>query len=76
MSEYGEMSLREALWKRKLTSRPGGKGRVLVQRGRVIGPMTASVGWALVRLIDGNPTTDCRRCDVYAAKVLMAEMEK
>jgi hypothetical protein len=76
---YGEKTLREALREHGLSSRPGPDiqpGRILVQRGRDVGQMTASTGWALVRLLDGQSTDDCRRCDVYDARVLLAGIDR
>ena len=47
----------------------------LIQGTRVIGKMTAAVGWALVRILDDENTDDCRRCDVYNAQRLRAGID-
>jgi len=76
---YGEKTLKEALREHGLTSRLGPEvkpGRILVQRGRDVGQMTVSTGWALIRLLDGQSTDECRRCDVYDARVLLADLDR
>lgn len=76
---YGNTPLATALRARGLYSRPGPdakQGWVLVQKGRDVGQMTASVGWCLVRLLDGACLDDCRRCDVQVARQLLSQLDR
>lgn len=76
---YGSTILSKALRQRGLSSKPSHEnkvGRILIQNGREVGPMTASVGWALVRLIDGTSLDDVPRCDVTAARKLYAGLDR
>jgi len=74
MTTYGSQTLSSALRERGLSSkpRPDNRGRVLMQDTRDVGPMTVSVGWCLVRLLDKASINDCRRCDVQQAHKLLA----
>ena len=73
-------TLHQALRARGLDSRKGDdgrkQGRILTQDGRDVGQMTASVGWCLVRLYDGDSTDDYPRHEVKTARRLLAGVDR
>ncbi len=76
-TRYGSTTLHDALQQRGLSSRKDNSGpQVLIQDGRDVGQMSASVGWCLIRLLDDAPTDDYRRCDVFLARRLLAGLDR
>lgn len=75
--DYGNKPLHTALYEHGLSSKVGAEGhRILVQSGREIGKMTASVGWCLIRLLDNQPTDTYPRFEVEAARQLLAGIDR
>ena len=73
-------TLHDALRQFDLTSRADNSGplprRVLVQKGRDVGQMTAQTGWCFIRLMQGEPTDTYPRNVVTLARRLLAGVDR